>query len=472
MKALTAISACLLLGPFAARAQVDYVTATLRGKVTDPQGAVVPGATVTATDPAKGIRRQAATDSIGQYSIIVPAPAKYDIDVLKYGFQTSIQKGIVINIGQTTILDFHMRVSEAVESVEVTTEPPIVERPGSEAAPTEFPLVTVPVIRGVVVPSVVRAGEEISGLVVPDPDSYKNIPGLQVVPIPATGTSELQGMVIDIGDGRKQPARGPLIMKVPELAAPLSMNVFLPSQPGKPIAQGTLPVQSAAKISPGAAAPGPLQCTMPPIATPGGIQIIQEAHNRTSGNSTAMKVSVDDKPAAIVAASPGKVFYKVPDLPPGSHQVSFTPGPGEVPVKMQMRVLNLQMSAAKTALIRGESTTMTVSITGLEGLPSSAWQSATPPADLVNIESVQQRAKGFHAPKPQEPGTVLLLLENESPAQIRMGKEGGRIVLQLHQKDFAQGPYIYQDRIQSLRSGGFSITGTLVAFLEDVEASK
>jgi carboxypeptidase family protein len=432
----------------------------------------VPGATVTVTDTEKGKRSQATTNPIGQYTINVPAPAKVDVDVLKDGFQVELHKGIAISVGQTTTVDFHMKVSQAVESVEVTTEPPVVERPGSEAAPIEIPLVTVPVIRGIVVPSDVRAGEEISGLVVPDPDSYKNIPGLHVVPIPAAGTSELQGMVIDIGDGRKQPARGPLIMKVPELAAPLTMNVFLLNQPGKPIAQGTLPVQSAAKIPPGAAAPGPLQCTMPPIATPGGIQIIQEAHNRTSGNSPAMKVSVDDKPATIVAASPGKVFYKVPDLPPGPHQVIFTPGPGEAPVNLQMRVLNLQMSAAKTALVRGESTTMTVTITGLEGLPASAWQSAPPPADLVNVESVQQRAKGFHAPKPQEPGTVLLLLENDTPAQIRMGKEGIRIVLQLHQKDFAQGPYIYQDRIQSLRSGGFSITGTLVPFLKDVQGNQ
>ena len=67
---------------------------------------------------------------------------------------------------------------------------------------------------------------------------------------------------------------------------------------------------------------------------------------------------------------------------------------------------------------------------------------------------------------------MLLLLENETPAQVRLGKEGTRIVLQLHQKDFAQGPYTYTERIQSLQSGGFSITGTVVAFLKDVEASK
>jgi len=458
MRTLTVISACLLLGSFAARAQVDYSTGTLRGRVVDPLGAVVTGATVTITDPEKGTSRQTTTDSNGQYFISVPAPAKYDVDIRKNGFQKELSKSLTVSVGQATILDAHLKISGASEPVEVTIE---------------IPPEPVPVIKGFVVPRVVTAGEEISGLVVPDPDSYNNIPGLQVVHIPSAGTSTLEGMVIDLGDGRKQPARGPLIMTVPGQASALPMSVFLPSQPGKPIAQGTLPVQGAAKIPPGAAAPGPLQCTMPPIATPGGIQVIREANNRTSGNSTAMKISVDDKPATIVAASPGKVFYKVPEaLPPGPHQVSFTPGPGEAPVNMPLRVLNLQMSAAKTALVRGESTQMTVTITGLEGLPSSAWQSAPPPADLVNIESVQQRAKGFHPPKPGGPGTVLLLLENESPAQVRLGREGGRIVLQLHQKDFAQGPYIYQDSIQSLRSGGFSITGTLVAFLKDVEASK
>ena len=49
----------VILGILPAYAQVDYSTGTLRGTVTDPQGAVVPGAIVTVTNPSTGITKTA-----------------------------------------------------------------------------------------------------------------------------------------------------------------------------------------------------------------------------------------------------------------------------------------------------------------------------------------------------------------------------------------------------------------------------
>src|SRR6266704_3555468 len=51
----------VLLGALSASAQVDYSTATLRGTITDPQGAVIPAATVTATSAATGISKSRQT---------------------------------------------------------------------------------------------------------------------------------------------------------------------------------------------------------------------------------------------------------------------------------------------------------------------------------------------------------------------------------------------------------------------------
>ncbi|HYL91818.1 MAG TPA: carboxypeptidase regulatory-like domain-containing protein, partial [Alphaproteobacteria bacterium] len=99
----------------------------MKGVVTDPSGAVISKATVTATDVGKGIKRTTVTDSDGGYQFVSLPPATYDVGVQTAGFQTSIQKGAVVTIGQTVVLDFHLKVSKAAESVEVTAEPPLVD---------------------------------------------------------------------------------------------------------------------------------------------------------------------------------------------------------------------------------------------------------------------------------------------------------------------------------------------------------
>jgi hypothetical protein len=208
---------------------------------------------------------------------------------------------------------------------------------------------------------------------------------------------------------------------------------------------------------------------MPPVATAGSVEVIHIASDQSSGDSTEMSVTVDDTPATIVAAKPGTVFWNVPDsITPGLHHVKFVPYRDATPIELPFYAVNLAMSADSTSMTRGESTQMHVSITGLENMPASLWRAAAPPSDLVDIASIEQRAKGFHPPKSSESGAVLLLLENNSPAQIKMGKAGDRIVLELHQSDFASGPYTYHDKLQSLSSGGFDISGTVVPYLEDV----
>jgi hypothetical protein len=99
----------------------------IRGTVTDPSGAVVSGANVIATDIAKGIKHTVATDNNGQYRLTGLQPATYSLSVSKPGFQSELAKNVVVNVGQTSTVDFPMRVSQVSEQVEVTAEPPVVE---------------------------------------------------------------------------------------------------------------------------------------------------------------------------------------------------------------------------------------------------------------------------------------------------------------------------------------------------------
>ncbi|MGZ4866306.1 MAG: outer membrane beta-barrel protein [Candidatus Angelobacter sp.] len=118
--------ACLLLTGMV-YAQGVGASGDIKGTVTDPSGAVVSNANVTATDVAKGIKHTVATDNSGQYRLTGLQPATYSVSVSKSGFQSEIAKSVVVNVGQTSTVDFPMKVSQVSEQVEVTAEPPVVE---------------------------------------------------------------------------------------------------------------------------------------------------------------------------------------------------------------------------------------------------------------------------------------------------------------------------------------------------------
>src|SRR5215472_2510728 len=136
IRVLVCLMVCTLLASGVAFAQGVGASGDITGTVVDPSGAVLPNATVTATDAERGIKRTSNSDNNGHYEIPGLLPAVYNVSVEHARFQTSIQKGVVINVGQTTTLDFHMKVSGATESVEVTTEPPVVETERGHQADT------------------------------------------------------------------------------------------------------------------------------------------------------------------------------------------------------------------------------------------------------------------------------------------------------------------------------------------------
>ncbi|HYX54342.1 MAG TPA: TonB-dependent receptor, partial [Candidatus Limnocylindrales bacterium] len=108
----------------------------LRGTVTDPSGATVSGATVVVTDLGKGTKHTVMTDNDGTFRVPGLLPANYSVAVSKSGFQTEVAKTVTVNIGQTSTVNFPLKVSQVAESVEVTTEAPIVETDRTAQAET------------------------------------------------------------------------------------------------------------------------------------------------------------------------------------------------------------------------------------------------------------------------------------------------------------------------------------------------
>jgi hypothetical protein len=116
---------CLLSGLLLATfltvyGQVDYSTATLKGIVYDPQGAVITKANVTATNSATGVTKTATTNADGSYVIPVLQPGVYRISVEAQGFQKEVAKTFTLEVGTVSVYDAHLKVGGADQVVEVT----------------------------------------------------------------------------------------------------------------------------------------------------------------------------------------------------------------------------------------------------------------------------------------------------------------------------------------------------------------
>ena len=94
----------------------------ITGLVTDPSGAAVRGATVTATNGATGATRVATTNGEGLYSFPSLLPGVYQLRVEQSGFKTAQLADIKLDVQQTVRLDVAMEVGEIGETLTVTPD--------------------------------------------------------------------------------------------------------------------------------------------------------------------------------------------------------------------------------------------------------------------------------------------------------------------------------------------------------------
>jgi Carboxypeptidase regulatory-like domain/TonB dependent receptor-like, beta-barrel len=107
----------LLFAPLYSHAQG---LGSILGKVTDPAGAGVAGAQVTATQEATGFSRSATSDSDGFYVIPSLQPAVYSLTVEAKGFNTSKQHGITLLADQSLTVNADLKLGSVTEVVNVT----------------------------------------------------------------------------------------------------------------------------------------------------------------------------------------------------------------------------------------------------------------------------------------------------------------------------------------------------------------
>lgn len=127
--------ALVLLISFWASSPVAWAqttTAEINGTATDMTGAVIIGATVTATNPQTGFARTTNTGQGGGFSLTQLPPGAYDLRVEAKGFAAVLQKNIALVVGQALTLNFSLKPGAAGETIMVTGEAPLIEATRSE----------------------------------------------------------------------------------------------------------------------------------------------------------------------------------------------------------------------------------------------------------------------------------------------------------------------------------------------------
>lgn len=110
----------------AAPATAQVTTAEVSGVVTDASGAVLPGATVTATNVGTGITRSTVSNEKGRYALLSLPLGGYKLTASISGFQTVVREGVTLTLGQSAQLDFKLAPASMAESVTVVGEAPLI----------------------------------------------------------------------------------------------------------------------------------------------------------------------------------------------------------------------------------------------------------------------------------------------------------------------------------------------------------
>ena len=113
----------LLLVPFVltipSRVTAQTVTGSITGTVTDPTGAVIPNAQVTAHNIATGVDTQATTNAAGIYNIRFLPIGEYEVTVHASGFVTAKRPPFALEVDQTVKFDAHLQTGGATTTVNV-----------------------------------------------------------------------------------------------------------------------------------------------------------------------------------------------------------------------------------------------------------------------------------------------------------------------------------------------------------------
>src|SRR5437899_8179049 len=122
---------------------------SISGTTVDQNNAVIPGATVKATNNNTGAVLKTTTDPSGNFRFNLIPAGFYKVEISATGFQTSAQNSVEVSAGRDSSLNIvKLTVGEATTTVEVTADTPLIETTQSQVTNT-FNNATIATIAGV-----------------------------------------------------------------------------------------------------------------------------------------------------------------------------------------------------------------------------------------------------------------------------------------------------------------------------------
>src|SRR5439155_26007595 len=98
------------------------VGASLQGTITDPSGAVIPGAQIEIRNTGTGAISKIESDSSGRFRAPVLSPGEYEVRAAAQGFQSVIRKGIHLAVEQDAVPDMELQLGQTVGEITVQAD--------------------------------------------------------------------------------------------------------------------------------------------------------------------------------------------------------------------------------------------------------------------------------------------------------------------------------------------------------------
>jgi hypothetical protein len=104
----------------------NQTTGAIGGKVVDPQGAVIPNATVTITNLGTNRAATVQTSGDGEYRVTNLEPGTYSVEAASGNFAPAKVERVIVEVGRETSLDLSMSITGSTAQVEVTADAPVI----------------------------------------------------------------------------------------------------------------------------------------------------------------------------------------------------------------------------------------------------------------------------------------------------------------------------------------------------------
>ncbi len=119
--------ACVLTICASLNLAAQQITGSIRGTVSDPSGAIVQAASITAKQVETGLTRTVLSDRQGAYLLVELPIGHYQLEIQAKGFEKYLQQGIYLDVNETATVSIHLKVGSEAQQVEVNADADLVQ---------------------------------------------------------------------------------------------------------------------------------------------------------------------------------------------------------------------------------------------------------------------------------------------------------------------------------------------------------